>query len=89
MEQTSRMLKRVPDPQNPGQLVEATPVRVISGELDAKLEVQLEDGAKIRFTLSIVEISRIDSRKDATGKPLYNFDTQGTINIEHPRERIQ
>ena len=68
---------RRPDPQNPGQLVEAKPLRIVAGNLDAKLEMHLEDGAKVWITLSVTEISRIDTRKDANGRPIYNIDTQG------------
>ena len=89
MAQSGRMLKRVPDPQRPGSLVEAVPLQVIGGEVDATLNVSLEDGAHISIGLSIVEISRIDARRDANGQPIYNIDTQGTIKITHPPERTQ
>ena len=84
-----KMFKRVPDPQRPGELVEAIPLRVTSGDVDATLDVNLEDGARIRVTLSIIGISRIDARKDANGRSIYNIDTQGRINIDYPREAVQ
>ena len=89
MAQSERMLKRVPDPHRPGELVEALPLRVMSGDVDASLVVDLEDGAKITVTLSITGVSRIDTRKDANGRPIYNIDTQGKININHPPEGRQ
>lgn len=89
MAQTPRTHKRVRDPQNPGQLVNAVPVPVVDGGMDATVALQLEDGAKIVVTLRVLEISRIDDRKDAQGRPIYNIDTQGDIRIDYPPEERQ
>ena len=73
--------KRVPDPQNPGSLIPATPVGIVSGESDASIELHLDDGAKILVTISVIEVSKIDDRRSADGHPIYNIDTQAKIKL--------
>ena len=85
----SKIYKRVADPQNPGKLVDAEPVPIIAGKLDAELAVELENGVKVRIQLSLIDISRLKDRKDANGNPVYNINSQGTVKIDFPPGMVQ
>jgi hypothetical protein len=84
-EKESAVWKKVPDPQNPGHFVDATPIEVIDGQTSASINARLADGTTIFLTVQIVEIARIEGRLDASGQQMYNVDANGQIRVVPPR----
>ena len=80
------MWKKVPDPADPGSLIDARPIEVIGGNLSASITADLADGTKIILNIQFAEISLIEGRKDSEGKPVYNVDTSGQIRVVPPPE---
>ena len=75
------MWKKVPDPQNPGQFVDAVPIEVLGDQTKTSLDIHLADGTEIIVGVEIVEVSRIEGQFDAAGNPTYNVDIAGRIQI--------
>ena len=73
----------VPDPENPGSMVEGQMVRIISTH-DAPSYLTLEDGTELSFRTAAVEIVRINDRWDASGNPSYNATVNVTTTINAP-----
>lgn len=80
------MWKKVPDPQNPGQYVDAVPVEIVDGQTEALLYAQLADGTRISLTVHIIDISRIEGRVDAQGQPFYNVNVNGQVKTVPPNQ---
>jgi hypothetical protein len=44
-------------------------------------EYTLEDGTKIRLKQTLVNVIRLDNRKNSNGEPVYSIQSQPTISI--------
>ena len=81
------MWKKVPDPNNPGQLVEAVPLEITDGNTDATINVTLSNGTSVSLQFHLNEISIIQGRNDPNGNPVYDVVTSGKMNIQHRKNQ--
>ncbi|MDE0412115.1 MAG: hypothetical protein OXI37_07885 [Gammaproteobacteria bacterium] len=83
------MWKKVPDPDNPHVLVNATPVEIVGGDTFASVTAELADGATVTVNVQITEISLIDGRQDKNGNPVYNVGASSQIRVNPAEVRRQ
>ena len=65
--------KMVPDPDNPGQEIPGTVMRIVEVE-EPFSHARLEDGTFITARLAFTEIVRLNDRVDEKGKPQVSSD---------------
>ena len=78
-----RIVKMVPDPENPGKMVEGTVVKITSADEPISY-THLEDGSVITAKASVLEAVRIDGRWDEHGSPRYSVTQNFAFNITAP-----
>ena len=82
------ILKKVPDPNVPGQTVLGTVVKIKKSE-EPFSHAYLEDGTTITTKMSILEAVRIDGQWDKNGNPVYHVIQQGALIVSSPEHLMK
>lgn len=79
------ILKKVPDPSNPGQTVPGTVVKIINSE-EPFSHAYLEDGTTLTTKVSFLEAVRIHDQWDKNGNPVYHITQNAALIVSSPED---
>lgn len=83
-----RIVKMVPDPEQPGESIEGTVAKITRVE-EPFSYAYLEDGTVITSKSSIMEVVRVDGRWDKHGNPHYSITQNISLNVTTPPHLIK
>lgn len=79
------ILKKVPDPSNPGQTVLGTVVKIINSE-EPFSYAYLDDGTTLTMKVSFLEVVRIHDQWDKNGNPVYHITQNAALIVSSPED---